>query len=212
MALRMQREVVVFPHPLSPTSDSVCPRLRKKVTSSTAFTWPTVFCRKPLRMGKYFLSPLTSRSTGLPGPALLLLIAVRVLSLVEKATCLPSFADRHKQRLPGVAAAGHKVSASGVEGATRRSIERMGNRPADGRKLDLGHGVDAGNRLQKGLRIGVLRIVKNLIDLALLDHPAQVHDDHVVGHLRDHAEVVRDEHDGHPPFLLDLAQQIQNLR
>ena len=33
------------------------------------FTWPTVLWRRPLRMGKYFLSPLTSRSTDLSAPA-----------------------------------------------------------------------------------------------------------------------------------------------
>ena len=37
----MQREVVVLPQPLSPTSDSVSPRSMVKLTSSTARTWPT---------------------------------------------------------------------------------------------------------------------------------------------------------------------------
>src|SRR5215472_18815726 len=60
----MQRAVVVLPQPLSPTSDSVSPFLRKNVTSSTAFTTPTVFCNRPRRIGKYFLSPFTSRRTG----------------------------------------------------------------------------------------------------------------------------------------------------
>src|SRR5207344_1317800 len=78
-ARRMQREVVVFPQPLSPTSDSVSPRLTKKLTSSTAFTWPTVFWRSPLRMGKYFLSPLTSRSTDASGTALPVFTAAAVI-------------------------------------------------------------------------------------------------------------------------------------
>jgi hypothetical protein len=50
----MQRDVVVLPQPLSPTSDSVSPWLRKNVTSSTALTWPTTFCSSPRRIGKYF--------------------------------------------------------------------------------------------------------------------------------------------------------------
>src|ERR1019366_1062393 len=212
MARRMQRAVVVLPQPLSPTSDSVSPRLRKKVTSSTAFTWPMVFWRSPLRMRKYFLSPLTSRSTDFPEPALRFLIVVGFFSLVEKTACLSSFPDGQKERVLGVAAAGYKGSASGMEGATRRSVERVGNRPADGRKFHLRHRVDAWNGLKQSLRIRVFRIVKNVIDLSLLDHSTQVHDDDVVGHLCDHAEVVRDEHDGHSPFLLNLSQQIQDLR
>jgi ABC-type oligopeptide transport system ATPase subunit len=52
-----------------PTSDSVSPRRRKNETSSTALTWPTVFCSRPRRIGKYFLSPLTSRSSGLAAAA-----------------------------------------------------------------------------------------------------------------------------------------------
>src|SRR5208282_2854229 len=107
MALRMQRAVVVFPQPLSPTSDRVSPRLRKKVTSSTAFTWPTVFWRSPLRMGKYFLSPLTSRSTDFSEPAAPLIIVGRGWSLVEKTAHPSSFTNRQKQRVLGVAAAGY---------------------------------------------------------------------------------------------------------
>jgi hypothetical protein len=72
----MQRAVVVFPQPLSPTSESVSPRLTKNVTPSTAFTWPTVFWRSPLRMGKYFLSPLTSRSTNCSEPVMPVLMVV----------------------------------------------------------------------------------------------------------------------------------------
>src|SRR6185436_3623886 len=101
----MHRDVVVLPQPLSPTSDSVSPRLTKKLTSSTAFTMPTVFWRSPLRMGKYFLSPLTSRSTDSSGTTLPVLTAVACLSLVEKTTCLPSSADILQQRVFGVAAA-----------------------------------------------------------------------------------------------------------
>ena len=40
-ARRMQREVVVLPQPLSPTSERVSPRRIVKLTSSTARTWPT---------------------------------------------------------------------------------------------------------------------------------------------------------------------------
>ncbi len=57
----MQRDVVVFPQPLSPTSESVSPRRSSKLTSSTARTCPTSRRRSPRRIGKYFRSPRTSR-------------------------------------------------------------------------------------------------------------------------------------------------------
>src|SRR5450631_50632 len=212
MALKIQRAVVVFPQPLSPTRDSVSPRFTTKLTPSTAFTWPTVFWSRPLRIGKYFLSPLTSRSTDLAGAAKPFVILVRLSSLVEKTAYLSSLADSLKLWNLGVAAAGNGGNATGMEGTTGRPVERMGHRPADGRKLQPRHGLDAWNGLQQSLRIRVLRVVKDVIDAASLDHSAQVHDHHVVGHLRHHAEVVGDEHDGHSPFLLKLAQQIQDLR
>src|SRR6185295_15356687 len=124
----MQREVVVFPQPLSPTSDSVSPRLTKKLTPSTAFTWPTVFWRSPLRMGKYFLSPLTSRSTESSEPACPVVTAAAFWSLVEKTACLSSPADIQQQRVLLVAPARHERNAPRMERAAFRPVERMGNR------------------------------------------------------------------------------------
>src|ERR1700704_4569439 len=114
----MQRAVVVFPQPLSPTRDSVSPRCRENVTSSTAFTRPTVFWRSPLRMGKYFLSPLTSRSTDCSEPVLPVLMVVGFVSWVEKTAYLSSFADFLKNRVLGVAAAGDGRNATRMERAT----------------------------------------------------------------------------------------------
>jgi hypothetical protein len=54
--------------------------------------------------------------------------------------------------------------------------------------------------------------VEDRVDAALLDHAAEVHHDDVVGHLGDHAEIVRDQHDRHLPLPLDRAQQVEDLR
>src|ERR1700730_7803713 len=108
-------------------------------------------------------------------------------SLVEKAAYFSTLADSLKKRDLGVAASGNGGHATRMEGATRWPVEGMGDRPADGRKLQPRHCVDTWNGLQQGLGVGVLRVVKDVIDLALLDHPAQIHDHHVVGHLRHHA-------------------------
>src|SRR5437867_10083264 len=116
MALKMQRAVVVFPQPLSPTRDSVSPWLRKNVTSSTAFTRPTVFWRRPLRMGKYFFSPFTSRSTDLREPVKPFAILVRPL-VTGKESNLPFFRRRQPEE----------------PGPRRRSGPRGRKRTGDGR-------------------------------------------------------------------------------
>ena len=52
-ARSMHLEVVVFPHPLSPTSPSVSPSLMSKLTSSTARMAPTSRRSRPCLIGKY---------------------------------------------------------------------------------------------------------------------------------------------------------------
>ena len=54
--------------------------------------------------------------------------------------------------------------------------------------------------------------VENLVDRAVLDLAAAPHHDHVVGHLRHHAHVVGDEHDGGVQVALQLAHDVENLR
>src|SRR5215216_1537079 len=60
MARTIQRPVLVFPQPLSPTNPTVSPSLTWKLTSSTAFTLPRVRFKKPRRIGKYFFRFVTS--------------------------------------------------------------------------------------------------------------------------------------------------------
>src|SRR5512139_468797 len=210
IALRMQRDVVVLPQPLSPTSDSVSPSLRKKVTSSTALTWPTSFCSRPRRIGKYFFSPFTSRSTGLAAPVPAWV--TRRPSLVEEAADPAPRPGILERGLVAVAAPGLERGAARMERAAGRAVERVRDRPGDRRQLHSGGGVDARDRLQQRLRVRVLGIVEDRVDRALLDDAAEVHDDDVVRHLGNHAEVVGDQHDRHLALLLDPAQQVEDLR
>ena len=60
---RMQRPVVDFPQPDSPTSPSVSPRCTEKLTPETAWTSPTLCRNSPARIGKFFTRSFTS-STG----------------------------------------------------------------------------------------------------------------------------------------------------
>ena len=58
----------------------------------------------------------------------------------------------------------------------------------------------------------MLVLVENLRGRAGLNHLARVHHGDAVGDARDHAEVVRNEDDGGVDLVLQLHQQIHDLR
>src|SRR5665648_294370 len=60
--LKIERAVVVFPQPDSPTKPKVSPSYISKDTSSTAFIQPTVFLKTPFFMGKNLTKFLTCNS------------------------------------------------------------------------------------------------------------------------------------------------------
>src|SRR5438445_2612578 len=88
----------------------------------------------------------------------------------------------------------------------------MRDRSGDGREQGARRHVHARDGLQSRSGVRVLRRVEGLLDRALLQHAPDVHHDHVVRHLRDHAEVVGDEHDRGPVPSLQVAEEIQDLR
>ena len=58
----------------------------------------------------------------------------------------------------------------------------------------------------------MLRVEQNLLDRAFLDLAARVHHGDLVGHLRDHAQIVGDHDDGRAHAVLHLPQQVEDLR
>ena len=74
------------------------------------------------------------------------------------------------------------------------------------RRAELRHGAE------QALRVGVPGPRKQLASRRLLDLAARVHDDDVLGHLGDDAQIVRDEHDRRADAALELAHQIEDLR
>ncbi|MNX03064.1 hypothetical protein D3C86_326320 [compost metagenome] len=74
------------------------------------------------------------------------------------------------------------------------------------------HGAQLRHGRQQRLRVAVLGRGKDLFGRAFLDLVAAVHDQHAVGHFGDHAHVVGDEHHAHVHFVLELADQLQDLR
>ena len=105
----------------------------------------------------------------------------------------------------GVVAAGVERTALGhLDQAGRGSPDRQ---QPDGRRL-----VEARHRAQKPPRVGVFRRVEDLVGTAVLGRPAGVHHHDVVGQLGDHPEVVGDDHDGGVELLLQVADQVEDLR
>ena len=70
----------------------------------------------------------------------------------------------------------------------------------------------AGDRGKQSARVGMSRIAKQVAHCRLFDDAAGVHDGDAVGHLRHDAEVVRDEQQRQLEALLQVAQQVEDLR
>ena len=56
------------------------------------------------------------------------------------------------------------------------------------------------------------RAVEDIVDAALLDDLACVHDQHLVRHSRHDTKVVGDEDDGHASLALQVAHEVEDLR
>ena len=83
-----------------------------------------------------------------------------------------------------------------LEAAAGRQIARIGHRALDRASRCVAR-RRARDELRRPTRVGVLRLGEELADTALLDHPAGIHDDDLVGDLGDDAEIVGDEQDRH---------------
>ena len=88
-----------------------------------------------------------------------------------------------------IAVVGHVY---GVRHAAGDVVERVHLLAHDGLGLHQSDGV------------GVAGVVEDVLRRALLDNAAGVHDDDVVRHARNDAEVVGDEHDGAVDLVLEL--------
>ncbi|MDQ1110799.1 hypothetical protein QE418_000247 [Microbacterium testaceum] len=86
----------------------------------------------------------------------------------------------------------------------RASLER--HEPLRTRGLHVRH------RAQKPHRVRHVRVVEDLVDRAALDELAGVHHGDAVRVPCDHAEVVRDQHDGGARHLTGLLQHLEDLR
>ena len=203
---RMARPTVVLPQPDSPTRASVSPGKIVRSTPSTARTWPVTRCR----------TPRADREPGAQGRGSR--AARRRSSTVMAAP--PARRDGSRRLASATRAcapAPRPGSGSNANGQRvwKRQPERPMPRPRH-RALDLLEPAAARLGLRDGaqqaLGIGVARPAQQLRARALLDDLARVHDGHAVGHLVDHAEVVRDEQHRGAGLGGEVAQQLQDLR
>ena len=72
--------------------------------------------------------------------------------------------------------------------------------------------IQGGNRPQQSQGIGMGGIGEHGRGLAPLHDPARVHDEQILDHVPHHAQVMGDEHQGHAEVLLQLADELQDLR
>ena len=188
------RDIVVLPQPDSPTSPSVSPSAIDSVTSLTACTRATSrSIRRPCLIGKKTLRCSTSTSgrrrssshvhaarrlgsdfaaePDLAGPHLAQLAlllrgepaAVAVLGLARRRAPRAA-APRCTSRTRAGSAAG-----SGSPPAGPRATAAAPRSPAAARAA----AVDARDRPEQAPRVGVLRVVEDLVERPLLDDPAR---------------------------------------
>ena len=120
---------------------------------------------------------------------------------------------RRQTHLNGVfaRAALEALFAAVLEIAVVRHIDRIRHLAGDRIEfVDLL--ADDGLRRHQTDGIGVRRVREDLLGGPFFDDLARVHDHDVVRHLRDDAEVVGDEHDRTVDPVLQIAEQVEDLR
>ncbi len=106
----------------------------------------------------------------------------------------------------GLAADVHRVGAAQMEAAARRRPQQRRRRPGDRPQL-LPLAGEPRQRPHEPPRVGVMRLVEDVLVRALLGRLGRVHHQHLVGRLGDHAEVVRDQDDGASEVALQVVHQ-----
>ena len=96
------------------------------------------------------------------------------------------------------------------EAAALRRIDRGRGKPfADGDRRAVGD-RRIGHRGEQQARVRVQRVLQHLLDRALLDDLAGVHDEHGVGDVAGAREVVRDVEEREPLALLQVEHQVED--
>ncbi len=97
----------------------------------------------------------------------------------------------------------HRVGTARAEGTAAGHVKKINRRALD-RNQTLVFPDLAGNRAHQSFGIFVLGIVENLIDRSRLDDLPAVHDDNLIAHPGDDAQVMGDKNRCHPEFALQI--------
>ena len=92
------------------------------------------------------------------------------------------------------------------------SAARSGGLPGIAWSLDVARVGEPGDRKQQRLCVRHPGVLEQLARRGLLDDPARVHDDDLVGPVRHDPEVVGDEHHRHRALALLVREQVEDLR
>src|SRR2546426_6130509 len=200
---RINLEVVVFPHPDSPMRPSVSPGWIAKSPPSTALTHALPRPSSPVRTGKCFFRPRTSRT----GSA-----TVRsrfVCAFHEPAPGDAPVAEVEVPRLL-VHAAWQRFRAARMKRASRGQVREIGWLTRD--RIQGLLAPELRHRAEQGSRVRVLGVVEELPHRRLLDDLAGIHDGDPVTHLRHDAQVVRHEDQRNAGLPLDVPEEVEILR
>src|SRR5215207_7366657 len=105
---------------------------------------------------------------------------------------------------------GPRLGTARVEAAAGRRIERIGDLAGDLDAARPSEGVR--NRGDEGARVGMARTGEDRLPAPGLDDAAEIHHGDAVAHVLDDAEVVADHDVGQPEGVLELEQEIDDLR
>ena len=119
--------------------------------------------------------------------------------------------DDRLQHLRRSGAAGVvRLRAALDEAAAVEALVQRRHRAGDCRQPDAALGA-IGQRAEEHPRVGMQRPREELLGLRNLDDLAGVHQRHALRHLRDDAEVVRDQQHRHAMAALQVGEQVEDL-
>ena len=192
----MVRPSVDLPQPDSPTRPSVRPASTRKATPSTARTWPIVRRSRGERTGKYVLRSLHLEQRAHTA------LRLRLVRLDRKEAAGAMAGRERIERRHGIGAARSRARATVAKAAAGRPVERRGDRALD-RDQPVLLAIEARDRAQQRIGVGVPRRAEQLEHVRGLDDAAGIHHRDPVGDLGDHAEIVGDHHDRHAELALE---------
>ena len=133
----------------------------------------------------------------------------------QRLRCVEPRLPGGQLRCRGAAQVARHLVAEGaarVEVAAGRRVQEAGRIPGNRDQLGAGVTGDLGHAREQPPRVGHLRVGQDLGGLAVLHGPAAVHHQGVVGHLGHHAQVVGDDDDRGVELLLEVLEQVEDLR